>query len=55
MFIKKNEYLAEPDKNVEYLSGFSGSNALSLVTHDKALLWTDGRYYLQVRINMFKK
>ena len=40
----KNEYLAEKDKKIKYLSNFSGSNALALVTQDKAILWTDSRY-----------
>ena len=30
-----------------YISGFSGSAGTALVTEDKALLWTDGRYFLQ--------
>ena len=30
--------------NVRYLSGFTGSNAALLVTHDGAVLATDGRY-----------
>lgn len=33
---------------MKFLSGFSGSNAYVLVTRDKALLWTDGRYFVQV-------
>lgn len=30
-----------------YISGFAGSNGHMLVTQDVALLWTDGRYFLQ--------
>jgi len=30
--------------NVRYLTGFTGSNAALLVTHDSAVLATDGRY-----------
>jgi Xaa-Pro aminopeptidase len=35
------------DERVKYISGFSGSNGLCLITQDKALMWTDGRYFLQ--------
>ncbi|CDJ53114.1 X-prolyl aminopeptidase, putative [Eimeria brunetti] len=30
-----------------FLSSFSGSNGLALVTRETALLWTDGRYFAQ--------
>lgn len=30
-----------------YLSGFTGSNGQIVVTADHALLWTDGRYFIQ--------
>ncbi|CDJ39001.1 X-prolyl aminopeptidase, putative [Eimeria tenella] len=30
-----------------FLSNFSGSNGLALVTRDSAFLWTDGRYFSQ--------
>ena len=30
-----------------YISGFTGSAGTVVVTRDAALLWTDGRYYLQ--------
>ncbi|CDJ60856.1 X-prolyl aminopeptidase, putative [Eimeria maxima] len=30
-----------------FLSSFSGSNGLALVTREAALLWTDGRYFAQ--------
>jgi Xaa-Pro aminopeptidase len=41
-----SEYLAEPDKRMPWLSNFNGSNGQMLVTMDKALLWTDGRYWI---------
>ncbi|PPR97346.1 hypothetical protein GOBAR_AA23319 [Gossypium barbadense] len=31
-----------------YISGFTGSAGTAIVTKDKAALWTDGRYFLQV-------
>lgn len=30
-----------------FVSGFDGSAATVVVTREKALLWTDGRYHLQ--------
>ena len=39
--------MAECDKRTEYISGFSGSAGTAVVTLNKALLWTDGRYHLQ--------
>lgn len=31
----------------EFLTGFYGSSGEALVTIDKAILWTDGRYHIQ--------
>jgi Xaa-Pro aminopeptidase len=33
--------------NVRYLSGFTGSSCALLVTHDRSILFTDGRYRTQ--------
>ncbi|MGH9642408.1 MAG: M24 family metallopeptidase [Terriglobales bacterium] len=35
--------------NVRYLSGFTGSSAALLVEHDRATLFTDGRYIAQAK------
>ncbi|KAK6026695.1 peptidase, M24 family [Ostertagia ostertagi] len=43
----QSEYLADHDFRVKFLTGFTGSNAYVAVTNDKAVLWTDGRYFLQ--------
>jgi len=43
----QSEYICECDKRVQYASGFSGTNALSLISLDEAYLWTDGRYFIQ--------
>lgn len=43
----QNEYLPEPYKTREFMSGFTGSAGTLLVTAEKAGLWTDGRYFLQ--------
>lgn len=45
----QSEYLTDTDFRVRYLSGFSGSNAYVVVTNNDALLWTDGRYFVQVK------
>ncbi len=43
----QSEYLADCDKRREFICGFTGSAGTAVVTADKALLWTDGRYFLQ--------
>ena len=42
-----SEYISDADKRVEWLTGFTGSAGTAVVTADKALLWTDGRYFTQ--------
>ncbi|MCR4650708.1 MAG: aminopeptidase P family protein [Lachnospiraceae bacterium] len=42
-----SEYLDDHYKKIEWLTGFTGSNATVVVTMDEALLWTDGRYFVQ--------
>ena len=55
----QSEYLAPADERVAFISGFTGSNGLCLVTRneesykDKALMWTDGRYYLQAENQLY--
>ena len=39
--------MADCDERIKFISGFSGSNGLCVITQDHALMWTDGRYYLQ--------
>ncbi|KAK6150943.1 hypothetical protein DH2020_015875 [Rehmannia glutinosa] len=43
----QSEYVSARDKRREFVSGFSGSAGLALVLANEALLWTDGRYFLQ--------
>ncbi|RKO87406.1 Creatinase/Prolidase N-terminal domain-containing protein, partial [Blyttiomyces helicus] len=43
----QSEYIAECDARRAFISGFTGSAGLAVVTTDKAALWTDGRYFLQ--------
>ena len=37
---------------MQWLSGFNGESGTMVVTTDKALLWTDSRYYLQAGIEL---
>lgn len=43
----QSEYVSDRDKRREFVSGFTGSAGLALITMNEALLWTDGRYFLQ--------
>ncbi|XP_046850039.1 xaa-Pro aminopeptidase 1-like isoform X2 [Xenia sp. Carnegie-2017] len=45
----QSEYIAPCDSRREFISGFSGSAGTAVVTENKALLWTDGRYFLQAQ------
>lgn len=42
-----SEYVCDKFHRREYVSGFTGSAGTAIVCLDKALLWTDGRYFLQ--------
>lgn len=42
-----SEYVDDYFKIREFLSGFTGSAGTLLITREKALLWTDGRYFIQ--------
>lgn len=42
-----SEYVGPADRRRAFISGFTGSDGTAVVTQDKALMWTDGRYYLQ--------
>ncbi|KAL6964795.1 Aminopeptidase P2 [Sarracenia purpurea var. burkii] len=43
----QSEFIAECYMRRSYISGFTGSAGIAVVTKDKAALWTDGRYFLQ--------
>ncbi|KAI5080956.1 hypothetical protein GOP47_0004139 [Adiantum capillus-veneris] len=45
--LEQSEYVANRDRRRAFVSGFTGSAGLALITHKEALLWTDGRYFLQ--------
>ena len=42
-----SEYIDDHYKFREYLSGFTGSAGTLLVERERAVLWTDGRYFIQ--------
>lgn len=42
-----SEYSPEFMQDRKWLTGFTGSNGYCLVSQDEALLWTDGRYFIQ--------
>lgn len=43
----QSEYVGEFFKGREFISGFTGSAGTVVITEEKAILWTDGRYFLQ--------
>lgn len=44
-----SEYVGEYFKTREYISGFTGSAGTVVITMDRAILWTDGRYFIQAQ------
>ena len=42
-----SEYVGDYFRCREWLTGFDGSAGTAVVTQEEALLWTDGRYFLQ--------
>lgn len=50
-----SEYVPEHFKVIKELTNFSGSAATLLVMQDNALLWTDGRYFLQAEGELNEK
>lgn len=43
----RSEYVCDRDLRRSFISEFSGSAGTALITADRALLWTDGRYFDQ--------
>ncbi|KAL7225320.1 hypothetical protein ACSBR1_020659 [Camellia fascicularis] len=48
----QSEYVSERSKRREFVSGFTGSAGLALISMNEALLWTDGRYFLQAALEL---
>ena len=43
----QSEYVADYYKTRAWISGFTGSAGIIVITKDDAILWTDGRYFIQ--------
>ncbi len=43
----QSEYVADHWKSRNWVSGFTGSAGIAVITANHAALWTDGRYFLQ--------
>src|ERR1700744_872826 len=54
----QNEYLPEANDRLAWATGFTGSAGAAVVLKDKAAIFVDGRYTLQVRdqvdLNLFE-
>lgn len=50
-----NEYVAPHDERLLWLTGFSGSAGLAIILNNKAAIFIDGRYTLQVQNEVDKK
>ncbi len=46
---QQNEYVAPCEERLAWLTGFTGSAGLAAIFQDRAVLFVDGRYTLQVR------
>ncbi len=47
-----SEYLPERWQTRSFISGFTGSAGMVIVTPEKAALWTDSRYFLQAEMEL---
>jgi Xaa-Pro aminopeptidase len=45
----QNEYVSPSDERLSWLTGFSGSAGIAIVLADRAVIFVDGRYQVQVR------
>lgn len=48
----QSEYVADYWKTRAWISGFTGSTGLAIITADHAGLWTDSRYFLQAEAEL---
>lgn len=48
----QSEYVGAHFKCREFITGFTGSAGTALITASEALLWTDGRYFLQAETQL---
>ncbi len=45
----QGEYVAKRSERLQWLTGFTGSAGVALILRERAVIWVDGRYTLQVR------
>ncbi len=45
----QGEYIAPHDERLAWVTGFTGSAGMAIVTHDEVAVFVDGRYSVQVR------
>lgn len=45
----QSEFCPDHARRLEWLTGFSGSNGIAVILHDKCAFFTDGRYSLQAQ------
>ena len=45
----QSEYPPKCHERRHFISNFTGSAGVAVITSDRAALWTDGRYFLQVQ------
>lgn len=43
----QSEYVADHYKSRIWITGFTGSAGTAVITHDRAIIWADGRYFTQ--------
>lgn len=48
----QSEYVGEFFKARAFMTGFTGSAGTTVITKDKAGLWTDGRYFIQAELQL---
>lgn len=47
LMVDDSEYLAPCDERRAFITDFDGSAGTAIITHNEAMCWTDGRYWLQ--------
>ncbi|MBP7190578.1 MAG: aminopeptidase P family N-terminal domain-containing protein, partial [Rickettsiaceae bacterium] len=50
-----SEYTSESARRLEYITGFTGSNGVAVITLSQSLFFTDSRYFEQARIELDKE
>lgn len=45
----QNEFVPDCNNRLQYMTGFTGSNGVLILTHNKIIFYTDGRYTIQAK------